>query len=149
MTRAGEAGRARGWVSAFVLIVLALHAVPVAREFTGARETLWPFLAWGMYRHSSEPPVRATTHRVFAVTESGTRRVRTADAGFERFAFRRQYQVPIATGDSAAARELAGLLTRRWGTEIHAIVGEEVFSTLAEDGVRSHGLVRRFEIGVP
>jgi hypothetical protein len=43
--------RPRRRISAFILAILLLHAVPVARELSGAPETLWPFLTWGMYRH--------------------------------------------------------------------------------------------------
>ena len=134
----------RAWITAFILAVLVLQLVPVAREFTGARETLWPFLAWGMYRHSSTAPVETTVHRILARTDAGTRKVRPEDSGFERFAFRRFYQIPIASGDSAAARELAGRLTRRWETPVPEILLEEILVTLSEDGSRERSTVRRF-----
>ena len=134
----------RAWITAFILAVLALHAVPVAREFTGARETLWPFLAWGMYRHSSTPPVETTVHRILARTDAGTRRVGPEDAGFERFAFRRFYQIPIAGGDSAAAGELAGRLARRWDTPVREILLEETVVTFSETGSRGRKTVRLF-----
>jgi hypothetical protein len=134
----------RAWITAFILAVLALHVVPVAREFTGARETLWPFLAWGMYRHSSTPPVETTVYRILARTDAGTRRVRPEDAGFERFAFRRFYQIPIGRGDSAAAGELAGRLARRWDIPVREILLEEVVVTLSETGSRGRKTVRRF-----
>lgn len=134
----------RAWITAFILAVLALHVVPVAREFTGARETLWPFLAWGMYRHSSTPPVETTVYRILARTDAGTRRVRPEDAGFERFAFRRFYQIPIGGGDSAAAGELAGRLARRWDTPVREILLEEAVVTLSETGSRQRKTVRRF-----
>ena len=143
--RTSDRDRAR--ITAFILAVLALQLVPVAREFTGARETLWPFLAWGMYRHASMPPVETTAHRILARTDRGTRRVRPEDAGFERFAFRRFYQIPIAAGDSAAARDLAGRLQRRWETPVREILLEEAVVTLSEDGRRQRGAVRRFAAG--
>lgn len=139
----------RGWISAFVVAVLALQIVPVAREFTGGRETLWPFLAWGMYRHASEPPVETTVYRLVAVTDRGPRRVRSEDAGFERFAFRRYYQIPIGQGDAASARDLARRLTVRWRTPVREIVAEEVAVTLSEEGVRERAGARRFPVVPP
>jgi hypothetical protein len=139
----------RGWISAFIVAVLALQAVPVAREFTGSRETLWPFLAWGMYRHSSEPPVETTVYRLLATTDRGERRVRSEDAGFDRFAFRRYYQVPIGQGDAVSARDLARRLTDRWGTPVREIVAEEAVISLSDEGVRERTSARRFPAAPP
>lgn len=130
-------------VSIFILAVLALQAVPVARELTGARETLWPFLAWGMFRHSSGPPVEATRVRVLAATPSGERAVGPGDAGFDRFAFRRLYSRPIAAGDSLAARDLGRRLARRWETRVEAIIVEETRFAIGPDGVESRDRSRR------
>ena len=141
--------RGRGWISAFIAAVLGLQLVPVARELTGARETVWPFLAWGMYRHSSDPPVEATVYRLLATTEAGTRRVQTEDSGFERFAFRRFYQIPIGQGDSMAARDLARRLTVRWRTPVREIAAEEAVIALTDDGVRERTSPRRFRAGLP
>lgn len=140
--------KGRAWVSVFVVAILVLQLVPVAREFTGARETLWPFLAWGMYRHSSGTPVQATVHRVLAVTAKETRVLRGRDAGFDQIAFRRYYQVPIASGDSAAARDLAQRLARR-GAYVGAIIGEETQLTVTEGGIRSRSHVHRYTVGRP
>ena len=137
--------RRRKWVSAFILTILGLQVVPVAREWTGAQETLWPFLAWGMYRHSSGPPVEAIRRRIVAVTANGNRLVGPADAGFERFAFRRFYQTPIAEGDSAAARDLRQRLARRWGAPVREIVVEETVFTVADDGLQAQTSLRRIE----
>ncbi len=144
----GDSVPGRGWITAFILAVLTLQLVPVAREFTGARETLWPFLAWGMYRHSSTPPVETTVHRILARTDAGTRKVGPADSGFDRFAFRRFYQIPIAAGDSAAARELAGRLTRRWEMPVREILLEELVVTITGEGIRERSTVRRFGAGL-
>jgi hypothetical protein len=132
-------------ISVFILAILGLQAVPVAREFIGARETLWPFLSWGMFRHASYPPVEATRQRILATTADGTRRVWPEDSGFDPFAFRRYYQIPIAEGDSAAARDLARRLTGRWRVAVREIVVEESVFTLGEDGLRETTRVRRVE----
>lgn len=129
----------------FILIMLGFQAVPVARELTGARETLWPFLAWGMYRHSSEPPVEVVVYRLLATTQDAARPVGPTDAGFERFAFRRLYQIAIANGDSAAAEDLTRRLRRRWRVPVREIVVEESVYTLSHDGLRQATTLRRFD----
>lgn len=139
--------RRRQRITAFILAVLGLQVVPVAREWTGAREILWPFLSWGMYRHSGEPPIEAVVHRVVATTADEARPVGPADAGFDRFAFRRYFQVPIAEGDSAAAADLALLLGRRWGTTVREIVGQVSAFTLADDGLHETAIERHFATG--
>lgn len=130
-------------VTALILAVLLLHVVPVAREVTGGRETLWPFLTWGMFRHSSRPPVEATHIRVLAVTPGGERVVGPTDAGFDRFAFRRYYTRPIAAGDAAAARDLARRIGRRWGVAIESIVADETVFSVGPDGLRRRAGSRR------
>jgi hypothetical protein len=137
----------RAKASGFILAVLALQLVPVAREFTGDRETMWPFLAWGMFRHSSEPPVETTVYRLLATTDRGARRVRSGDAGFDRYAFRRSYQVPIGQGDAAAARDLARRLELRWRTPVREILVEEVTITLSTEGLRERRSTRRIPGG--
>jgi hypothetical protein len=134
-------------ISIFILAILGLQAVPVAREFTGARETLWPFLSWGMFRHASDPPVEATRQRILATTADGTRRVWPEDSGFDPFAFRRYYQIPIAEGDSAAARDLARRLTRRWAAPVREIAVEETVFKLDDDGIRETTSLRWFTTG--
>jgi hypothetical protein len=74
--------------------------------------------------------------------------VRGRDAGFDQIAFRRYYQVPIASGDSAAARDLAHRLAGR-GAYVGAIIGEETELTLTEDGIRSRTHVHRYTTGRP
>jgi hypothetical protein len=135
--------RGRRWISVFILTILGLHVVPVARELTGARETLWPFLTWGMFRHSSGPPVRAIRLRLFAVTMDGDRLVEASDTGLDRFGFRRYYQWPIAGRDSAAVQDLAQRLSLRWRNPVQAIVVEETTYELAGDGFRTATVSRR------
>ena len=130
-------------VSLFILVILGLQAVPVMREWTGARETLWPFLSWGMFRHSSGPPVKAEGLRIFASTREGSRLVVAADTGFDRFGFRRYYQQPILAGDSSAVQELARRLSRRWGAPVQAIVLEKNALTVSREGLRWTTSARR------
>lgn len=134
---------ARRNVSLFILVILSLQAVPVMREWTGARETLWPFLAWGMFRHSSGPPVQADRLRMYGSTRQGSRLVGAADTGFDRFGFRRYYQRPILAGDSNAVQELAGRLGDRWGVPVDSVVLERTAFTLSREGLRATATARR------
>lgn len=121
----------RDWrLTAFILAFLGLQAVAVLHELAGGGETLWPFLPWGMFRQSYAPPVEAARQRILASTADGIRRVTPEDAGFDRYAFRLHYRLPIAAGDGAAARELAERLSRRSGVRVRAIGVEETVFTL-------------------
>lgn len=132
-------------LSAFVVAFLGMQAVAVLHELSGGGETLWPFLPWGMFRQSYEPPIEAARHRIFASTPIGERRVRPADAGFDRYAFRLHYRLPIAAGDTAVARDLAKRVGRRWGTPVRGIAVEETVYTLAENGYAQTTALRRID----
>ncbi|HET9333859.1 MAG TPA: hypothetical protein VFQ21_09780 [Gemmatimonadota bacterium] len=137
----------RSAVSGFVLLVLALQAVPVARELGGARETLWPLASWGLFRHSSHPPVAAIRVRLYAVRPDGLVRVRSGDAGMDRFTFRDRYARAIAAGDPAAARELARRLSARWRAPVPAIVLERTAFRISGDSLLSAPAARRIVYG--
>ena len=132
-----EMGPARSAVSGFVLCVLALQAVPVARELRGEPETLWPLSSWGLFRHSSGPPVVATRLRLYAARADGLARVRSGDAGLDRYQFRDRYERAIAAGDTAAAGELAQRLSARWRAPVHAIVLERTAFRISGDSLLS------------
>lgn len=134
-------------LTAFILIFLGMQAVAVLHELAGGGETLWPFLPWGMFRQSYDPPIVAARHRIFATTPAGVRRVRPDDAGFDRYAFRLHYRLPIAAGDTAAARALAEAVTRRWGVAVREIRVEETVFTLADGGYLETRAVRRIDTG--
>jgi hypothetical protein len=138
----------REWrLTAFVLAFLGLQAVAVLHELAGGGETLWPFLPWGMFRQSYAPPVEAVRHRILASTAEGTRRVMPEDAGFDRYAFRLHYRLPIAAGDRAKARDLAERLSRRWDTPVRAIGVEETVFTLVGDEYERASSVRWMDAG--
>lgn len=136
---------ARRRISAFILAILLLHVIPVARELTGGRETLWPFLTWGMYRHASGPPVATVRHRLYGIAAGRPLLVEPDDAGFDRFAFRRYYRIPIAAGDSIAARDLARRLEARWGDPVRAILVEETAFVLSDGDLARRTAWRRID----
>jgi hypothetical protein len=140
----------RQWrLSAFILVVLGLQAVAVIHELGGGRETLWPFLPWGMFRQSASPPVEAVRIRIHARTPSGWRRVGPADAGFDRFAFRLHYRTRLAEGDSAVARELANRLRARWSEPVRVVTAGSDRYTLDGGRYRVESTVRGFRIEAP
>jgi hypothetical protein len=134
-------------LTAFILAFLGMQAVAVVHELAGGGETLWPFLPWGMFRQSYEPPIAAARHRIFATTPAGVRRVRPGDAGLDRYAFRLHYRLPIAAGDTAAARGLAEALARRWGVAVREIAAEQTVFTLENGAYLETSAVRRIDTG--
>jgi hypothetical protein len=134
-------------VSGVVLFVLSLQVVPVARELGGARETLWPLASWGLFRHSSGPPVAAIRVRLYAARPDGLVRVRSGDAGMDRYTFRDRYERGIATGDTAASRELAQRLSVRWRSPVGAIVLERTAFRISGDSLLSDPASRRIVHG--
>ena len=115
--------------------MLALQLIPVAREVGGAQETLWPLASWGLFRHSSGPPVAAIRVRLYAARPDGLVRVRAADVGMDRFTFRDRYSRAIAAGDTSAARDLARRLSARWRAPARAIVLERTAFRISGDSL--------------
>jgi hypothetical protein len=98
--------RSRVWISIFILLVIALHAVPLASA--GLRKRIWPFLEWGMYKGSRPPgPIQTVKKRIIGVTSKGEREAVTPDfLGSSKFALQGLYELPMWRGDSAAAQKL-------------------------------------------
>lgn len=98
--------QAKGWVSIFVLLVIALHAVPALNP--GLRTKLWPFLTWGMYKRSHPPgPIQAMKRRIVGVTLSGKKEAVTPFlVGSTGLGMQALYGRPLLEGDSSAARHL-------------------------------------------
>jgi hypothetical protein len=104
---------ARSKISAFILLVLGLHALPVL-SYQGAQQTRWPFLVWAMYARSTPPgPIRAFMYQLFAVSRHGrTRRILAKDLGLTTPAFNGLYIGPFSRGDTSAGRWLVDRLNR-------------------------------------
>jgi hypothetical protein len=100
-------------VSVFIILVLALHALPVL-SYQGVRQTRWPFLAWAMYAKSYPPgPIVVTIRQIFGVSTDGRRREVTPYlVGLSGPAFRNTYLLPLENGDSAVARRLGNTVNR-------------------------------------
>jgi hypothetical protein len=104
---------ARTKISAFILLVLALHALPVL-SYQGAQQTRWPFLVWAMYARSTPPgPIQAFMYQLSAVSAHGTTRTITAkDIGLSTPGFNGLYIGPFSRGDTSAGRWLLDRLNR-------------------------------------
>jgi hypothetical protein len=94
------------WISIFILLVIALHAVPVLDA--GIRKRAWPFLDWAMYKDSRAPgPIQARKKRITGVTLDGQKEAVTPSlVGSTGFAFQALYTSPMLRGDSSAAQNL-------------------------------------------
>jgi hypothetical protein len=104
---------ARTRVSLFIIMVLALHALPVL-SYQGVRQTRWPFLVWAMYARSYPPgPIEVVLRQLVAVSPNGTRHeVDQGDVGLSGPAFRNNYLAPLTRGDTTAGRWLLNRLNR-------------------------------------
>ena len=67
-------------ISLFIVLIIALHAVPVLYE--RGRQTRWPFLSWTMYAKSFPPgPITMATRRLVATSASGREEVTRSFSG--------------------------------------------------------------------
>jgi hypothetical protein len=100
-------------ISALILLVLGLHALPIV-SYQGHRQTRWPFLAWAMYARSFPPgPIETMDRSLVGTTASGAQEEVTPwIGGLSRPAFRNAYVNPLFAGDSTAATELLAKINR-------------------------------------
>ena len=129
------------WISALILLVLGLHAIPVI-SYQGHRQTRWPFLAWAMYARSWPPgPIQTMDRALVGRTAAGTEEEVTAWlAGLPRPAFRNAYVNPLFEGDSVLARELMERVNRGRDDPFVEIRTSGQRYTLADDGVVTEDL---------
>ncbi len=99
--------RSKLFISIFILLMIGLHVLPVILR-QGEHQTLWPFLAWAMYKDSRPAgPVQAEERLLFGVTAKGAREeVAWPLTGLSRPALGRNVIQPMLAGDSSAARDL-------------------------------------------
>ena len=123
-------------ISLFILLVLALHAVPVL-SYQGLRQTRWPFLAWAMYAKSYPPgPIVVTLRKIVGTSAAGkSHDVTAALIGLSGPAFRNTYAVPLGNNDSTAARQLMDRLNRGRRDSIVELRQQTTQYRLADTGV--------------
>jgi hypothetical protein len=122
-------------ISIVILLVIALHAVPVL--YKAERKTIWPFLDWAMYKDALPPgPIQADVKHLIAVTSKGERVEVTDDTvGVSSFVIQRLFIVPMKSGDSTAARRLIQRLNRLRGEPFVEIRLESERYTVADTGI--------------
>ncbi len=125
--------RVYGSISLFILIVIGLHALPLVQELTGRRQTLWPIMAWGMYRkaHPSHEKIMVKKLHITAKTANGDvldvasihhppffnllKKNYHKDGNrilLGHYGYKRLFVKPMLKGDKQAARKLAALLNQ-------------------------------------
>jgi hypothetical protein len=126
------------WISTVILLMIALHVVPVLHA--GLRKRIWPILDWAMYKDAHPAgPIETDRKRIVGITASGRREVVTKEVvGLSSFALDRLYAKPMKAGDSSAAQQLMLRLNREREDPFVA-VRLEVESYTATDT----GIVRR------
>jgi hypothetical protein len=129
------------WISALILVVLGLHAIPVI-SYQGHRQTRWPFLAWAMYARSFPPgPIETMDRTLVGTTAAGSAEEVTASlVGLPRPAFRNMYINPLFEGDSARARELLARINQGRNDPILEIRTSGKRYSLTDDGVLEEDL---------
>ena len=126
------------FISILILLIIGLHPLPILQELQMGRQSFWPIMAWGMYRHShdSKSSIQTVIRYTIAITSSGEelsiesiftqqygrldffnlfRPRSTADSNFvglNYFGLSRLYLGPMWGGDAAAAQRLADRLNR-------------------------------------
>lgn len=135
-------------VSAVILLVIGLHAVPLLVR--SVRKTFWPFLEWSMYNDASPPgPIEAVDREFTGVTRQGHEVEVTASlAGLGPPALTRLYIRPMLKGDSAATRRLLARLNRGREDPFVEVRFSGTHYLLTKDGIAEEALpVQSFRAG--
>jgi hypothetical protein len=127
--------RSKIWISICIVLLIALHAVPVLSA--SLRKRMWPILDWAMYKDSRGPgPIDAKKKRVIGITSQGLKEEVTADLlGSSPFAMNNLYVVPMFRNDSAAAQRLFQRLNLRRDDPFVELHLESETYTVTDTGV--------------
>ena len=123
-------------ISAFILVVLALHGLPVL-SYQGAQQTRWPFLVWAMYAQSTPPgPIEAFMYEFLAISPQGKSRTFTSkDVGLSGSALGSRVTRPMIRGDTSAGRWVLDRLNRLGRDSVAQVRLETFRYRLVESGV--------------
>lgn len=126
-------------ISIVIVLIIGLHVLPLLQRLQGERQTLWPIMAWGMYKHSFNAkwlPIRTIVERTIGITSRGEEvSIGPWQTGLSHFAFYRMYLTPMRQGDASAARRLAEQLNRERTEAIIAFRLETKTYTLSDSGI--------------
>ena len=123
-------------VSLVILLILALHALPVIqREQQWRRQ--WPFLLWAMYKSAKKPgPIVINTLRIAGTTAEGARVPLTSHiVGLPPMTIGRMYSGPMSRGDLAAAQQLMARINRLHSDSFVELRLEGTRYRLTNDGI--------------
>jgi hypothetical protein len=123
-------------ISLFILLLLGLHALPVL-SYQGYRQTRWPILAWAMYARSIPAgPIEVTMRTIIQTTADGRHQeVSEKYVGLSGPTFRNMFLVPLANGDSSAARALLARIAARQTEPVVELRLETTRYRLVDTGV--------------
>ena len=122
-------------VSLAILLILALHALPVLQREAWRRQ--WPFLKWAMYKNSKAPgPISVDFWRIIGVTAGGgTEEITSELVGLPPATIGRLFTGPMDDGDVEAARRLMALVNRQQGDSVVELRLEGTKYKLTETGI--------------
>jgi hypothetical protein len=128
-------GRTKLFISILILLVVALHAVPLLHA--GLRKTMWPFMVWSMYKNSRPAgPIKAYKRRIIGITAKGQRERVTGELlGSSGYSMRGIYAGALAKGDSSVAQDLFRRLNRVRKDPFVELHLESESYTVADTGV--------------
>ena len=123
------------WISIGILLLIALHAVPVLAA--GIRKRTWPILDWTMYKESRAPgPIQVNLKRIIAISASGQQDTVTPYLlGSSGFALHILYERPMWKGDSSAAQQLIVRLNRQRTDPVIELRLESENHTVTDTGI--------------
>jgi hypothetical protein len=104
--------RRKTLASVVIVLVIALHAVPVL--YRAERGTLWPFMQWAMYKNSRPAgPVQAQRRNLLAATAAGRQDTVTPHLlGLSVTVLEQRYLRPLMNGDSSVVPDLLARINR-------------------------------------
>ncbi len=123
------------WISIGILLLIALHAVPVLSA--PIRKRTWPVLDWTMYKDSRPAgPILVNKKRIIAVTAKGQEETVTPHLlGSSPFALQMLYERPMWKGDSSAAQQLVTRLNLQREDPVVEVRLESETYTVSDTGI--------------
>ena len=125
-------------ISLFIVAIIGLHGLPILQKLWGRDQTLWPIMAWGMYKNSrsADEPIQTFVKRLTATTATGKElEIRPRNAGLNFHAFQRMYMRGLNRRDAATAERLLQRLNYNRQDPVVAIRLESLVYTITDSGL--------------
>lgn len=130
--------KTRTIISTFIVFTIGLHTVPVLQELQNKRQSLWPVMAWGMFRysHNSEDPISTVVERVIGLTARGEEVwIQASHSGLDSLGFAKMYLGPMSRGEMSAVQELAKRVNLGRNDPVVAFRFESKVYTIVDSGI--------------